>query len=70
MLSEIGEPLIGGEALHKVLPSNRVLGLDQSQKSRRPGGVIHQGQVPPPGGEAIIYSSSYALATFSTRAQQ
>jgi hypothetical protein len=30
MLSEIGEPVFGREAFHKVLPSNRVLGLDQS----------------------------------------
>jgi hypothetical protein len=39
MLSEIGEPMSRGEALHKILPSNRVLGLDQCQKSRRPVGV-------------------------------
>jgi hypothetical protein len=53
MLSKIWEPVIGGKALHLVLPSNRVLGLDQSQKIRRPGGVIHQGWVPSPGGKAI-----------------
>jgi hypothetical protein len=63
MLSELGEPLIGGEALHKVPPSNRVLGLDQSQKNRRPRGVIHQGQVPPPGGEAINNGRSKAGTT-------